>query len=287
MAGNNISGTVYLGKQSYSGADIKLMIYSTNPSAIQNYWSRKQKEITDQIEDIEQELKFQQTYLPNVRGATNNAELSVEKMANENIKALKDQLDVLYGKEIPKEILIPLASASSISVSAFREKVPVRACGFVAPKGFTHGPRTVAGSIVFVQFDEHALAPFLFQPPSQLSCEEKPTSVIQIDQLPPMIVVAQFANEYGSISELTIYGLEFIDDGNVFSIDDLFSENTCTYVARDYNVLLKRGDIRLNNGGSGEINPTSASALLYGLSKDEDYQSFIQGLDVTRRNSFR
>jgi hypothetical protein len=187
------------------------------------------------------------------------------------------------------KFLIPLATVASISISAYRPKFPVLGLGGAAPRSFTSGPRTVAGSIVFIQFDEHALAPFMYEPPTHWAHEltEQRGRLMHVDQLPPMTIVAQFANEYGSLSELTIFGVEFIDDGLVMSIEDLFTENTCTYVARDYNTLLKRGDVRLSGDGAGSLMPDSASSALRGLKSDVDYQNYMRAMNVVRRDPYK
>jgi Skp family chaperone for outer membrane proteins len=41
---------------------------------------------------------------------------------------------------------------------------------------------------------------------------------------------------------MTIYGVEFVSEGQTMSIHDLFIENQCQYVARDIDPMNKDGD---------------------------------------------
>jgi hypothetical protein len=190
----------------------------------------------------------------------------------------------IEGKLPDKGRLVHLATASSLSVSVHRTKSPVRACGFVAPKGYVRADRTVAGSIVFAQMDEHALAELLQYPPTAPIAGGK-YDLIQIDQIPPMTIVVQLANEYGNWSEMSILGVEFVDEGYVFSIENLFTENTVTYVARDFNIPLKRGDHRLKGGSQADV-ATSASSLIKDLKNDTEYQNFVRQKNISKRNPF-
>lgn len=41
-----------------------------------------------------------------------------------------------------------------------------------------------------------------------------------------------FGNEYGQMSRIVIYGVEILNEGTGFSIDNVTSEKACTFVAR-------------------------------------------------------
>jgi len=45
-------------------------------------------------------------------------------------------------------------------------------------------------------------------------------------------VTISFANEYGQKATLVIYGVEILNEGSGFSIDNVTSEKACTFVAR-------------------------------------------------------
>ena len=53
-----------------------------------------------------------------------------------------------------------------------------------------------------------------------------------VDQIPPFDAVIVAANEYGNAAQMRIYGIEILNEGSGFSIDDIVIENQMTYVAR-------------------------------------------------------
>lgn len=142
------------------------------------------------------------------------------------------------------ENLLLLGNVETFSYSVLREKGPVRVLGRSYAKGYTSGPRTIAGSLVFVVFDRHPL----FEIVRQLNIEPKTDgdrwSSPVADQIPPIDLILWFSNEYGRKSILRLYGVEFLQEGQVHSINDLYSENTTQYVARDIDVLMGYKDVQ-------------------------------------------
>lgn len=129
-----------------------------------------------------------------------------------------------------------LSELQTISLSSFRDKQQVRACGTVYPKGFTRGPRTVAGSMIFTVFDRNVLFSLLTAQEADVDMN-RPFSPAVLDQMPPLDLTILFANEYGSLSRMSIYGVEFISEGQSMSIEDMFLENQVQYVARDWDPM--------------------------------------------------
>jgi hypothetical protein len=123
-----------------------------------------------------------------------------------------------------------LAELQTISISTFREKTAVRACGRVGVKGYTRGPRTIAGSMIFTVFDRNVL--FELLDTSQHDADDKFRAAIK-DQLPPIDITIAFANEYGALSRMGLYGVEFVSEGQTMSIEDIILEDVCQFVARD------------------------------------------------------
>lgn len=122
-----------------------------------------------------------------------------------------------------------LANIQTLSYSTHREKHPVRTLGSTHVRQYTRGPRTIAGSIIFTVFDTSVLGAFL-------GLDEKETEAglwrpVTVDQIPPFHVVLLFASEYNVLSSMVIYNVEVINEGQVMSIEDLITENTCQYVA--------------------------------------------------------
>lgn len=52
------------------------------------------------------------------------------------------------------------------------------------------------------------------------------------DEIPPFDITISFANEYGQKASLVIYGVEILNEGSGFTIDNVTSEKACTFVAR-------------------------------------------------------
>lgn len=121
--------------------------------------------------------------------------------------------------------LIPLGSLQTISYSIYRDKEQVKALGQVTPRGYTRGFITIAGTMIFTVFYQGVLAEVF----SMLNGAD---SIHRVDQLPPIDLLIHFANESGNQSKLAIYGVEFMNEGQVMSIQDLMTENSVNYVAR-------------------------------------------------------
>lgn len=128
---------------------------------------------------------------------------------------------------------IIIGELETISYSIHRNNAPVKAVGHVAPLGFVKGSRTIAGSMVFTQFDQY----FFYKFPEyekDLASGYFPLA----DMMPPFDVILSFASEYGSFSKMAILGVSILDDGAVMSIDDIKTEQTYTYMARGIKPLV-------------------------------------------------
>jgi len=162
-----------------------------------------------------------------------------------------------------------VGSLQGISYAIQREKAPIYVMGRVDPLSFSRGKRGIAGTIITLMLDSHLikeskygfdemkvildkdeLVPrttdlnnatdnpigtleegFTFSA-SDLSSAYQLNSANYVDQLPPFDVVIVAANEYGKVAEMRIYGVEILNEGSGFSIDDIVIENQMTYVAR-------------------------------------------------------
>jgi hypothetical protein len=183
-------------------------------------------------------------------------------------------VDIVATMAIPGQTEpIDIGELQTISYSIHRENVPVRVLGRVGPRGFVKGPRTIAGSLIFTQFDKYffyKLSTFK----NHLANNLYPLS----DMLPPFDVTISFSNESGSFSKLKIYGITIVDEGSTMSVDDLITEQTFTYMARgiqplvnylpnEFNEIIdrdyltdpsKRSDILIIGGGNS---PTPTKAI--------------------------
>jgi len=143
--------------------------------------------------------------------------------------------------------MFDLANLQTISISSFRETTAVRALGYVGEKGRARGARTVAGSLVFVVGDRHPLLDIM----TMLSGDEakdvvSPTDLgalefSQIDQMPPLDLLLEYNNEFGAAAEMAIFGVEFASEGQVVSINDLYTEMTVQFTARHKTVMRPGG----------------------------------------------
>ena len=277
------TGTVNAGGISYSGADIKvvLMIYPQGAQALQQL----QANIDDQRKALDDTMK--QANIAAV-GASNLAQgykqntiesLNAQKAARENYEIsrnagitrrnLDQQERDAYAKVYSKDPTKVLAEAQTLSISVFRDKQAVRAMGSVYPKGFTRGPRQIGGSLVFTVFDRDVLYEFLEAHPSDFDGNRQTSAII--DQLPPVDIIITFASELGSVSRMALYGVEFVSNGQVMSIEDLITENTVEYVARDMDPMTNVGvmDLKKSTSDTKVWATKNASELLY----EQDYQN--------------
>ena len=56
---------------------------------------------------------------------------------------------------------------------------------------------------------------------------------IQIaDEIPPFDITISMANEYGKAAVMVLYGVEILNQGSQFSMDNIQSQLACTFVAR-------------------------------------------------------
>lgn len=163
-----------------------------------------------------------------------------------------------------------IAELQAISYSITREKAPIYTMGSADPRSFSRGKRGIAGTLIFIMFDRHALLSTLgglapdgglfFQSdiddirpdyrtgqlsgtPQAVQNSESPldagiasdqqlASAWYVDQIPPFDVTLAAANEYGALSTMRIFGVELLNEGYGVSIDDIVSEQQFTYIAR-------------------------------------------------------
>jgi hypothetical protein len=64
------------------------------------------------------------------------------------------------------------------------------------------------------------------------------TTYSKIDQMPPFNMTLIFNNEQGFASFRRLLGVGFVNNGTVYSIQDMFTERTMTYMALDYTELM-------------------------------------------------
>lgn len=155
-----------------------------------------------------------------------------------------------------------IGELQGVSYSVTREKAPIYTMGSADPRSFSRGKRGIAGTLVFTVFDRSALidvfrnmsdkSGWFFAHDTDIqkhdSEEAKGSQVAQDvntdntwqpawypDQIPPFDVVLTAANEYGQVAQMSIRGVEILNEGSGMSIDDIVTEQSMTFVAREIN----------------------------------------------------
>lgn len=146
---------------------------------------------------------------------------------------IKGTLTILGTRGLP--IVIDLANINAVSWSTHRDKVPVRRIGRSYAQAYTHGPRTIAGSLVFINFNKAALWDVISTIDTQT--EDSPVKSIMTDQLPPFNIHFLLVNEDGLTGFMSIFGIEIVDEGMVMGTDEAYLETTMQYIARDIDLL--------------------------------------------------
>ena len=129
-----------------------------------------------------------------------------------------------------------LLELTTLTVSVHRVKSPVRACGYINPRGIARGSRTTAGTLILTQFTVDLMYRFLF---SELTGDlSKDSLYLKPDQLPPFNLTLMLSDEYGNASYRRLLGVEVVTDGVIYSQNDMFAEQTLSYMAADFTPLL-------------------------------------------------
>lgn len=124
-----------------------------------------------------------------------------------------------------------IGDISTLSYSIHQDKGAVRTLGRNKVRGYTRGGITVAGTMIFNVFDRRALWRL------SKAKSEVTKRVVMAHKLPAFDVILNFANEYGLESTLAIYGIQIADEGQTHSIEDVYIENTMSYVAMDVDLM--------------------------------------------------
>lgn len=127
-----------------------------------------------------------------------------------------------------------IGELQTISYSSFRPTAPVFALGQIGAKGVVRGARTVAGSLIFTVFDRHVL----YEVMEDYNDSQSYFDINKSDEIPAFDITVNFMNEYGQSSQLTIYGVHLISEGQTMSIEDMITENTMEFVAMDIDTMI-------------------------------------------------
>jgi hypothetical protein len=227
----------------YSGVDAKIVVHMPAEDG---------SEAMNRLQDLERELNRLERGL--ARASTEDARSSIQTEITANLEAQTAARENLYGSQA---VTKTLAEIQTISISNHRSKTPVNTLGSTYPRGFTRGPRTISGSMVATVFNEHMFEQFFdrarYRSTGVGDWDRFTWTSYMTDQLPPLDVSMVLANEYGNISWVVMYGLEFVNEGMVLSVDDMFVEMTAQYYARDCDYIRNVANRRMTRQhGVGE-----------------------------------
>lgn len=146
----------------------------------------------------------------------------------------------------------------TLTVSSARSVHPVRRLGEVAPATYTRGARTIAGTMIFTTLFRDAFADAY-----QASAEDGETDLENffVDQIPRFNMLINAANEYGNMANSVLVGIHLTNFGTTLSIDDMYTESTYSYVARQWYPFVE-DTVAMNMVLSVINDDTSASALV-------------------------
>ena len=132
-------------------------------------------------------------------------------------------------------VSVVMGSVQTVSYSIYRKLSPINNIGNVNAKDYVGGPRTVAGSLVFTVFHQHWATELMdeFYKAEGYAMNRK----VLMDEIAPIDLTISMANEYGVKSRLAIYGVRLFSEGQVMSINDIYTENTYQYVALNIDYL--------------------------------------------------
>jgi len=123
------------------------------------------------------------------------------------------------------------ATLQTMSISSTRSVSPVRVFGRSSPLAYTRGARTIAGTLVFASVNEDVFQDIYDEGIGESTMAA--SSSLLSDQLPPFSIVITAANEKGGAAIHAVHGITLVNYGTTYSIDDLYTEVTYSYVATD------------------------------------------------------
>lgn len=132
---------------------------------------------------------------------------------------------MVNGNKIVKNYIV--GEIQTLTYSTHMNRQPIRSISNVNAKDYVMGQRSIAGTMVFSVFDNHFASRII----EDLNELYGTGANILVDELPPFDINIVMANEYGHNSNIVIYGVRFINEGQVMSINDIYMENTYQYVA--------------------------------------------------------
>lgn len=129
-----------------------------------------------------------------------------------------------------------IGAFQTVTYSIHNGKSPIRVLGDMNVRRYVPGPRTIAGTLILTVFDRHWIKELLG---SYKKIKSETERYFLADELPAFNITISCTNEYGHDAKLAIYGVTLVDEGQVMSINDVYTENTYTFFATSVEYLDK------------------------------------------------
>ena len=186
-------------------------------------------------------------------------------------------VDALAFLIFPGASPVCIGSMTTISYSIFREKVPVKLMGRVSVSAFTKGLRYVAGTMIFTMINKHWVNELIEQIPWMQTYGS-----MKADELPPFDIMVVCANEYGASTAMTIYAVEVSEEGQTLSIEDMFTENQFSFIAKDIDTLNSDGTGNIRVGASTTFRQSieSITPISTSMPSDNDLKDMKESKEV-------
>ena len=144
-----------------------------------------------------------------------------------------------------------IGSLTTISYSMYRNKKPVINIGRTNINGVTRGTRIYAGTMIFTLINQHWLRELQEMPQASYL---KNFKELKTDNMPLFDIMIISANEYGNAVKMFIWGIDITDEAQTISVEDMFTENVFSFIARDVSVFNKIGVHYKDSGESDNTN---------------------------------
>jgi hypothetical protein len=160
------------------------------------------------------------------------------------------------------------AELQTLAISSARTTDPVRVLGKSGANGYTRGPRTIAGTLIFTDIVRDALA-------NIMALDNRIERVANareffIDQIPPFNIIIRALNEMGVYAARVMTGITLVNYGTTYSVDDMLTESQYTYVADTLSPFMDPDDWVHQ---VQKVIAAQASRLFYGANVGSSYDA--------------
>ena len=178
-------------------------------------------------------------------------------------------------------LVFELGTVQTISCQAHRPKAAVRSLGNSFTKGYTRGPRTIAGSMIFTVLNQHSLRDICRQMEKAITSGGISSTFLP-DQILPIDLTFLMVNEYGNISRMALYGVEFLNNGQTMSIEDLLLEEVLQFVALDMDPLADITDKAFASSNSFGVGKTLSASDVFNKASYSSYDNWLYRVGLRR-----